>query len=182
MSELRIASRYAKSLLELAEEKKSLAKVAKDIELFDSICESNRDFVVMLRNPIINHGQKLAILQKLFKGKVNALTLSMFEIVTRKGREQYLPEMAKAFKHQYNVMQGIVEATVTTVAPMTAAIKKELSDVLKKLTKDSKVVLTEVVDPEIIGGFVLKIGDKQIDDSVSSRLRAVKLQFKESNI
>lgn len=182
MSELRIASRYAKSLLELAQEQKSVSKVAKDIEMFESICESNRDFVVMLKNPIINHTHKLAILQKLFKGKVEKLTLSLFEILTRKSREKYLPEIARAFREQYNVMQGIVEASVTTVAPLSAALKKELNTILKKLTGDSKVDLKEVIDPEIIGGFILKIGDKQIDDSVSSRLQAIKLQFKESNI
>lgn len=182
MSELRIASRYAKSLLELAEEKKVLAKVVKDMEAFDELCESNRDFLLMLRNPVINHGQKLVILQKVFKDKVNALTLSMLEIMTRKGREIYLPEMAKAFKQQYNDLKGIVEASVTTVVPLSAALKKEVAAILKKLTGDGKVDLKEIVDPEIIGGFVLRIGDKQIDDSVSGQLRELKLQFNKSNI
>lgn len=182
MSELRIASRYAKSLLELAVEKKAIAKVVKDMELFSSICESNRDFVIMLRNPVINHGQKLKILQSVFTDKVNSMTMSILEIITRKGREQYLPEIASAFKQQYNKMKGIVEASVTTVVPLSATLKKEVNKVLKGLSDGGDVELTEIVDPDIIGGFVLKIGDKQIDDSVSGRLRELKLQFKESNI
>lgn len=180
MSESRIAARYAKSLLELSKEKKALEKVVKDIEMFAGICESNRDFVLMLRNPIIHHGHKLAVLKKIFTKKVNNITISFFEIITRKNREQYLPEMAKAFLHQYNVEKGIVESTVITASPLSAALKKEVNAVLKKITGDKKVELTEVVDEELIGGFVLKVGDKQIDDSVSSRLREIKLQLNQN--
>ncbi|MFY0626535.1 MAG: ATP synthase F1 subunit delta [Reichenbachiella sp.] len=179
MSEFRIASRYAKSLLELSQEKKSLAKVKKDMEMLNSVSESNRDFVLMLKNPIVQSGDKLAILTKLFKGKVDKITMSLFEIITRKHREMYLPEMANAFLHLYNETNGIVESTVTTVAPLTAALRKDISEVLDKITNSKKVELNEIVDPELIGGFVLKIGDKQIDESVSSKLRELKLQFQQ---
>ncbi len=177
MSEFRIASRYAKSLLELAQEKKALNKVLKDIETFDNLCETNRDFVLMLKNPIVNHWHKLTIIKKIFEGKVEKMTLSLFEIITRKNREMYLPETAKAFLKQYNEISGIVESTVTTVAPLSAALKKEVTALLDQLTGKKKVQLTEVVNPDLIGGFVLKIGDKQIDESVSSKLRELKLQF-----
>ncbi len=177
MSEARIASRYAKSLLELSKEKKALEKVVKDIEMFAGICESNRDFVLMLRNPIINHGHKLSILKKAFEKNVHKITNSFFEIVTRKNREMYLPEIAQSFLHQYNVEKGIVESTVITASPLSAALKKDLGAVLKTITGDKKVDLKEVVDENLIGGFVLRVGDKQIDDSVSSRLREIKLQL-----
>ena len=177
MSELRIAARYAKSLLDLSKEKKALDNVVKDIELFAGICESNRDFVLMLKNPIVHHGHKLAVLKKIFSKKVHKITISFFEIITRKNREKFLPEMAKAFLHQYNVENGIVESTVTTASPLSAALKKDISAVLKKLTDNKKVELKEEVNEELIGGFVLRVGDKQIDDSVSSRLREIKLQL-----
>ena len=159
--------------------KKALNKVLKDIESFDELCSTNRDFVLMLKNPIINHWHKLTILKKIFEGKIDKLTMSLFEIITRKNREKYLPETAKAFLHQYNEVNGIVESTVTTVAPLTAPIRKEITALLDKLTNKKKIQLTEIVEPNLIGGFVLKIGDKQLDESVSSKLRELKLQFQQ---
>lgn len=176
MSEFRIASRYAKSLLELAEEKKCLDKVVKDMDMFSALCKSNHDLVLLLKNPVISHLKKFTILQKIFKGKVNDLTMSIFEILAKKNREMYLPEVAAAFKSQYNVFKGIVESSITTVEPISAAIRKDINAIVKKIT-NSEVELKEKTDPNLIGGFVLKIGDKQIDDSVSGKLRELKLQF-----
>jgi F-type H+-transporting ATPase subunit delta len=177
MSEIRIASRYAKSLIELAQEQKSLDKVMNDMKMFEDICHTNRDFVGMLKSPLINKGHKLAILNKIFKGKVDKATLAIFELITRKSREQYLPEIAIAFRHQYNEFNDIVESTITTVVPLSADLKKEFEALLKKITKSTKILMTEKIDPSLIGGFVLKVGDKQIDDSVHSKLNALRLQF-----
>lgn len=176
MSEFRIASRYAKSLLELAEEKKCLDKVVKDMQMFTDVCNANHDLVLMLKNPIISHFKKLSILREIFKGKVNDLTMSIFEILAKKNREMYLPEVAATFKAQYNNFKGIVESTITTVNPLSAAVRKDINAIVKKITK-SEVALTEKTDPDLIGGFVLKIGDKQIDDSVSGKLKELRLQF-----
>lgn len=180
MSEIRIASRYAKSLLELAVEQKSVDSVMKDMEQFEAICRSSSEFVRVLKNPVISHFKKLTILREIFKGKAHKMTLSMLEIVSRKNREKYLPEIAKEFKRQYNVHKGIVEATVTTVIPLNKALQKEFSEVVKKLT-GKEVELEEVVDPTILGGFVLKIGDRQIDDSINTRLKELKLEFSQNS-
>ena len=176
MSEFRIASRYAKSLLELANEQKCLDEVMKDMENFETLCDENRDLVLMFRNPIIKHLKKLEILKKIFKGKVHALTLSIFEIITKKHRERYLPQIASAFKAQYFEFKGFVESSITTVVPIDAGIRQEIETIVKNIT-GKKVIINELIDPELIGGFVLKIGDRQIDDSISSKLRDLKLKF-----
>ena len=180
MSHTRIASRYAKPLLELATEKGSLEAVAHDMNEFSTLCNSNREFVLMLKNPIVGHLKKLAILKKIFTGKVNELTLSIFDIISRKNREQYLPEIAQEFHRQYNVQMGIVEASITTVVPLSAELRKEIDSLVEKIT-GKKVELTEKIDETIIGGFVLKIGDRQIDDSVSSKLNELKLKFSQNH-
>ena len=180
MSELRIASRYAKSLLELAEETKCLDAVVKDMKSFEELCESNHDMVLMLKNPVISHFKKLEILRQIFKGKVNDLTLKIFELITKKNREMYLPEVAIAFRQQYHTLKGIVESTITTVEPITAGMRTDINAIIKKIT-NSEVMLTECIDASLIGGFILKIGDKQIDDSVSSKLRNLRLQFNDKN-
>lgn len=179
MSVNRIASRYAKPLLELSIEKGILEEVAKDMDQFAALCESNRDFVLMLKNPILNHLNKLSILKKIFTGKVNDLTLSIFDIISRKNREQYLPEIALEFHKQYNIAKGISEATVTTVVPLNAQLKIEVTALVKKIT-GKKVELTEIISPSIIGGFILRIGDRQIDDSINSKLNELKLKFSQN--
>lgn len=179
MSVNRIASRYAKPLLELSIEKGILEEVAKDMDDFAALCESNRDFVLMLKNPILNHLKKLSILKKIFTGKVNDLTLSLFDIISRKNREQYLPEIAVEFHKQYNISKGIAEATVTTVVPLTAQLKQEIIALVNNVT-GKEVELTEIMDPSIIGGFILTIGDRQIDDSINSKLNELKLKFSQN--
>ena len=91
MSEYRIASRYAKSLLELAEEKNLVEEVHRDMELFSKVCKENKAFVRVMKAPIINHAKKLGILNQLFGDKLNELSMSMFQIITRKNREKVLP-------------------------------------------------------------------------------------------
>ena len=177
MSEQRIASRYAKPLLELAEEKGCLEEVMKDMVNFKSLCESNRDFVLMLKNPIIPHLKKLTILKEIFTKKVNDLTLSSFELIARKSRERYLPEVAREFTRRYNVFKGIAEATVITVNPLNKSLIKDVTEVVKNITGKSDVELVQKVDADILGGFILKIDDRQIDDSISGKLNELKLKF-----
>mgnify|MGYP001083865281 CR=1 FL=1 len=176
MSEYRIASRYAKSLLSLAVENGKLEEVHSDMQLLSQLAAENRDFELMLKSPVVLHQKKLAILNKVFTGKVDAMSLSIFQLLTKKHREEYLPLIAQEFHHMYNDHMGIAEATVTTTYVLDKKSKEAFEDVVKSITK-KKVELTEVVDESLIGGFVLKVGDRQIDDSVSSRLKALRVEF-----
>ncbi|MEM8895389.1 MAG: ATP synthase F1 subunit delta [Bacteroidota bacterium] len=162
--------RYAKPLLEMAQEKGKLDAVKKDMDNFLAICKEERSFALMLRNPIIPHLKKLAVLKKIFSGKVNDLTMAIFEIMTRKNREQVLEDMAKEFIRLYNIHNGIEDAVLKTAIPLDAKLRKEFTKIVEDITK-KKVEMQEVVDPELIGGFTLKIGDRKIDDSVSGKLR-----------
>jgi len=177
MSEYRVASRYAKSLLELAEEQGALEDVLKDMEQFTELCKESRDFVLMLKNPIIKHDKKNAILKKIFGGSAHKLTLAIFDIITRKNREAVLPGIAKEFKNQYRVHKSIEEARVTSAVPLTDDIKKELESIVKKISSKKTVELVEEIDKDLIGGFILKVGDRQIDDSIKSKIKALELKF-----
>lgn len=176
MSEYRIASRYAKSLLELAVEKGKLEEVHNDMVMLSALAKENREFVLMLNSPIVSHGKKLEILKEVFEGKVNEMSISIFTILTKKHREGYLPLIAEEFHHRYNVYKGIAEATVTTTFPLDAKTRQEFEAVVKSIS-NKEVELTEVVDESLIGGFILKIGDRQIDDSLSSRLMALRVDL-----
>ncbi len=176
MSEYRIASRYAKSLLELAAEKGKLEEVHNDMQLLTVMAEENRDFELLLESPIVRHEKKLVILNKVFTGKVDDLSLAIFQLLTKKHREAYLIQIAEQFHHLYNEHKGIAEATVTTTFSLDDKTKAKFIKVVKSIT-NKEVELTEVVNESLIGGFVLKIGDRQIDDSVSSRLQALRVEF-----
>lgn len=176
MSETRVAFRYAKSLLELATEQGKLEEVHGDMQLFAKTCSENRNLTLALKNPIIKHDKKLAILQGLFSDKVNPLTAKIFEILTRKNREGFLPAIAEQFHNLYNSHKAIKGAVLTTPIAVTPSLVDAFKAEIKKQIGQEVELLTKV-DPSIIGGYKLTIGDRQIDESLSSRLNTLKLQF-----
>ena len=179
MSEIRIASRYAKSLIELAEEKGILEEVHADMKLFSKVLHENRDFYLMLRNPIIKSDKKLAVINAVFAGKVQPMTTMFFEIVARKNRESVLEFIATEFEKQYNLLKGIQRAQVVSATPLAPALRNELGRRLAEQTGKT-IQLEESIDPMLIGGFVLRVGDKQFDSSVKNSLRKLKGNFKEN--
>ena len=174
MADQRVAARYAKSLLDLGKEMGTLETVKQDMDLLGKTVAENRDLRLLLRNPIVKHDKKLAILTAIFQGKVSDLTMRFFTILTQKNRESALEGMGTEFQAQYNVMQGIQMAEVTSATPLTPASRAELEQLVTKQTGLTQVKLTEKVDPELIGGFVLRVGDQQIDDSVRTSLRKLR--------
>ena len=177
MSELRVASRYAKSLLELAAEQGVLEEVHADMISFHKVCTVNRDFYLMLKNPIIKHDKKLAILKAIFSDKVNKLTLAIFDIITRKNRESILDAIAKEFHLQYNIYKGVEVAQIVSAVPLGKDIKAKIEALVSKISSFDKVELEEKVDEDLIGGYILTVGDRQIDDSIKSKLKALELEF-----
>lgn len=179
MAESRVASRYVKSLLSLAVEQNALEAVHTDMLSFSKVCE-NRAFMLMLRNPVIKHDKKKDILHSIFDGKVHALTLAIFDIITRKNREPILPAIAKEFHVAYNDYKGVGEASVITAVPLDAKLRSEIEQIVKKLSDKKKVEIIEKVDAEMIGGFVLNVGDRQIDASIKNKLKALKVKFSQN--
>ena len=180
MSDIRVASRYAKSLLDLAIEKGTLEQVRQDMLLLDKTVQQNRDYQLMLKNPIIKHDKKLAILKAIFDGKVSPMTSLFLEIVTKKNREAVLESVPKEFENQYNLKMNIQRATITTAVPLDAAQREEFNRMVAARTGKT-IQLEEKIDPSLIGGFVLTIGDKQVDDSIKSSLQRLRNKFNDNS-
>jgi len=176
MSEIQVASRYAKSIIDLAVEQNALEPIKKDIELFLGTCRANPALQAILKNPIISLDKKANILDGLFGDKLHKMILSFFHIVIRKGRSEILYATAREFISQYNIIKNVVKATVTSASPLSKENIAQIEDVVKQATK-GEVILSAQVDPELIGGFILKVGDKQFDTSLSSKLNKLKKEF-----
>jgi len=177
MSDIRIANRYAKSILDLAMEQDKLQAVFQDMEYLRSAFES-RELYNLIKSPIISKDRKQKVLDALFTGKLDPLSKSFIDIVLRKGREDLLPEIVKAFETQYKAHKKITEVKLITAAPLSneklEAIKSKLLD--SKVT-DESVEISTVVDPDIIGGFIIEVGDKLYDASVSHKLAKLRKEF-----
>jgi F-type H+-transporting ATPase subunit delta len=176
----RVASRYVKSLLDLAVSQNALEEVHADMQLFDKTVDSSRDLGLMLKSPVIKHDKKKAILEAIFKGKVTPLTMAFIDILTRKNREPLLAEIADEFHNAYNRFKGIGKASVTTTVAMDAKTRQEFEAIVKKLSNSKQVELEEKIDKDLIGGFILNVEDKQIDASIRNNLKKLKLKFSEN--
>jgi F-type H+-transporting ATPase subunit delta len=176
MVETKVAKRYAKSLIDLSREQGVLDAVNQDMSLLVSVCEANHDLALLLSNPIIHTDKKLSVLNAVFGSHVSKLSSTFFQIITKKGREAHLPAIAKEFVQQYKHSKGIVTAMVTSAVGLDEHVRKQVYQLVKDSVK-SEVELVEKVDGKLIGGFVLRIGDKQYDASVSAELRKLTREF-----
>lgn len=174
MSDLSIARRYAKSLLDLAIDQGKTEKIMKDIQLISSSFES-RDLILLLKSPIIKSGKKINALKSVFEGKVDELTLSFLEIVTKKGREAMLPQITSAVNEQYNELKNITAATLTTAVGVGDDVVKAIEGKIKE--EGGTVDITTDVDPSIMGGYILQIGDKVYDASVQKQINDLRKEL-----
>ena len=179
MSEIQVASRYAKALIDLAAELNIVEPVKTDIELFIDTCKANTELQAILKNPIISLDKKANILDAIFGDKLNKIILEFFKIAVRKGRANVLLASAMEFVNQYNILKNVVKATVTSSSPLSKDNISQIEAVVKEATK-GEVILTTQVDPSLIGGFILKVGDKQFDTSLSGKLNKLKKEFQQN--
>lgn len=170
MGSFRIASRYSKSLLQLAQEKGVLDAVFADIKGIDMIFENSRDLKLLFKSPIITTDKKLTIVKKLFEGKIAGLLYQFMVLMIKKGRESHLHEITESFITQYNEMQGITPVKLITAVKLDSGLVETMVTSLKAKEFLKEVELHEEIEEELIGGFILQYGDKMIDQSVRRRL------------
>ena len=171
-----VASRYAKSLIELAKEKQVVDTVYQDMLLFKQVSDQNRGLMLALGSPVVRHDKKLGILKGIFADKVNSVTYTIFTIITKKNREAILHHIADEFVKLYDDYRGIQKAQVVTSTPLTTDLKAQFEKIVAEATQKT-VDLEEVVDEKLIGGYVLRVGDRQIDASLRSKLNQLKLDL-----
>ena len=168
-----IAVPYAKALFEFALEKDALESVYTDMQALVSLCKSNRDFLLMLKSPILKTEKKQKILSAVFRDSVSEITRGFLKIITAKKRESLLPDMALAFVDLYKDYKGILTTWLKTAVPVTEEVRKKILEMMKNQSK-GKIELIEEVKEELIGGFVLQWKDKQYDASILNQVNKMR--------
>jgi F-type H+-transporting ATPase subunit delta len=180
MNDSKISVRYSRALFQSALEKKIIDKVNQDMIFISEICKipETKEF---LHSPIIVPSKKSSIFHKMLEGNVEIITLSLIDLVVKNGREAYLPAIARVFIHETMKYKGITLSVLTTAVKVDTEVKKQIVDLISEVFS-TKVELEENIDPEIIGGFILRVDDNYIDASIRNKLRKIKKELLESTI
>lgn len=172
----KIAVRYAKALFMSSKDRDVLEAVREDMELILAAVTGIPDLRKLLESPVIEAGKKTSVLLSIFEGKISDLTLDFIRLVTGNNREDYLDGISRHYIKLYKEEKGIKIASVETAAPLTKELRQEMIALIKKAFK-AEIELHEEVKSELIGGFVLRVEDQQLDASVRGKLIRIKKEL-----
>jgi len=176
MNHSKISIRYSNALFESALEQKLTDRICQDMITVSEVC-TLPDMKEFLESPVIIPSKKTAILHKIFGNDFHKKTLSLIDLTVRNGRETFLPDIARAFIHQTRKYNGITESVLTTAVRVEARTRNEIIKLISGVFK-TKVEIKEVINEDIIGGFILRIEDNYIDASVQNKLRKINKELK----
>ena len=176
MAYARAAVRYAKSLIQLSIEQEAIDSVKADMDLIRSTCAESKDLILLLESPVVRADKKLLVLNAIFGDQLSSLTAKFIKVLTDKGRESLIDDISYAFEDQYLAYNNILRTVIKSVDDLSDDFKYKVSELVKQAYgKDVEII--EEKDPSLIGGFVLTIGDKQVDASISRKLAELEKEF-----
>ncbi len=175
----RAAIRYARAILQKANENNTEAVVFGDMQSVYNTIEGSRELQSVLQSPVIKANDKKEALLKIFSGQ-SEITHSLINLLVENKRTSLLGKVAKSFVDLYNEQEGVKVATVTTAVPLSDELERKVMDKVKALTGSEKVTLQSEIDPEIIGGFILRMGDIQYNASIANQFGNLKREFSKS--
>ena len=176
----RAAIRYAKAILNLAKSNGSDEAVYNDMQLIEATIEGSADLNALLKSPIIKLTDKVSALDAIFGSKVNNYSLGLIKLLAKNKRLDILEAVASDYQVIYDHLKSIEVAKVTTAVPLTEALEAKVKAKVKELT-GHEATLTNEVKPEILGGFILRVGDLQYDASIAKSLRELENSFDDSH-
>ena len=176
MKQSRATIRYAKALLQLSIEQNSLESSYNDMALLDRICSESKELSLLLKSPIVKTSHKLKIFDQIFTNKISNLSMAFLNIIISKKRESILAELAKSFTALYKTQNNIETATITTAIPISEELRNNIITHIKA-KNNNQIELKEVVDKKIIGGVIVRLGDKQLDASILTEISELRQTF-----
>jgi F-type H+-transporting ATPase subunit delta len=177
----RLASRYAKSIIDLAIETNQLEKIFADMQWLQQLIKGSRDLSNLLRSPIIKPDKKQKVVRAIITGRVSEITATFIALLIAKGRESNLPEIITAFIGQYKKHKNIYTVKLTSAAPLDDDLKNTIINQIRKTSDMENIELETTIDEDLIGGFVLQAGDKLVDASIAYDLKQIARQFENND-
>ena len=175
MAKTRAAIRYAKAVLDLAKDQQSSSAVNDDMKSIANAVEASRELNDMLHSSVLPTETKKSALLAVFQD-LNTLSINLIDTLIKNKRIDILGVVAEQYNKLFDDEQGTQIAKVTTAVPLTDELKKLVLLKAKELTgKDSEII--NVIDENIIGGFILRVGDIQYDASIANKLSKLKREF-----
>lgn len=175
MKSSKSAPRYSQALLDLAIEQGKLDAISADMKYLAEVCNDNHELELMLESPVVRADKKIAVLNAVFD-QFDMVTKAYLELIVKNGREGILPQIAASFDAQLKEYKGIVPVKLISAKPLDAGVKKNILSKIEGSVKGTLEV-TEEINPDLIGGFIVRMGDTQIDASVASQLGQLKTRL-----
>ena len=180
MKNPKLSNRYAKALFNFAGENNQIEEVYGDLTMFAKTLKENRELQVLLRNPVVPSNQKHQIFESVFNGTLHNITYQFMDVLLKKHREPALDTICEEFFKLYNHSHNIKTVTITTAQPLGDGLKSKIMTMLTDQTH-ATIDLKQVVDPDIIGGFVIKMDDYYLDSSILSKINKLKQEFSQNS-
>lgn len=178
MASPRVAYRYAKSLISLAQEQNALEKIQDDLLLLSGTLRASDELGLMLASPIVMGDKKLAVLDAIFSSKVSDLMMAFIRILVEKGRESMLAGVVSAGMALIRDLNNVRVVEVTTATGLDERTRERVLAEVKKL-HDGDIEMNERVDENIIGGYILKMDDRMVDASTRRQLQLLRRELTE---
>ncbi len=181
MRDRKVATRYAGALLESAQKAGVLDGVAESFAAVHEVVRENRDLVTFLYSPQVPEAEKKKLLKDVFGGKIEDLLLTFFYLLLDKNRIENLQDIAEAFADLVERERGVLRAGVVTAVPLAEDLEKALREKLAAMTGKT-VILAKKIDPAVLGGVCVTMGDKILDGTVRTNLDRLRKQLGKASV
>lgn len=174
MAIVKSSTPYAKALFDLAKESNSLDSIKSDVGLIKSVLSQSSEFRDFISNPTFKADKMNAFIHTIFNGKINEKTLSFLKVLVSKNRINQLDSVCESFNLLYNASLNLSDVKLTTAVAVSDEVKKQIAT---DVVKNSNSNIENIIDPSILGGFIVEFDNKIFDNSVLSKLNKIKNKF-----
>lgn len=175
------AHRYAQAILDISQQHKVADKIYQNSIDLLKVIKQNRELYNFLKSPLIKSDTKEKIFKHLFEKDIHSILIQFVSILCKRRRESILPEILHAIIHEYKKRNNIVTFQLITTYKWDEELKKSLIEKLQKIKHASKIELQEYIDEGLIGGFIIKTENEQIDTSIKTQLNQLYQKFIQYN-
>lgn len=170
--QLAVARIYSRAMLEIAEKQGEADQLLEELTDLAALLEREPEVAAVLASPLVDVEAKGKLLEKVLRGRASDLLVDSLLVINRKERLDLLPAVAESYRREHRDLRGVADVYVKTAVPLTGALRERLTAAASRFT-GLTARLVESVDPALVGGMVLQVGDEKIDASVASRLKAL---------